>query len=154
MAPSQPLLLPLKTHWHFRKCHRFTSFSEDLFGWWCSWVIRQRPPRAPSHSGIERREWEINGKERMTEFQETGWQFISVTIYMHKPPERNLCLSSSEIWRVAIYTTDLFTALYCCVFVFPKHYKHPSASHSPRWPFDLSLCCFDKANGSKNVLKL
>lgn len=161
MGLSQPLLLPLKTHWHFRKCHRFTSFSEDHFSCWCSWVIRQRPPRAPPH--FREVEWEERemcwlwvmrserGKERAKRFEEMGRWSMESCRDKHARPSREKPLSwqrVGEIWRVAIHTADLFTAL----FGFPKHQKHPSASHSPTRPFDLGLCCFHKVYEQKYEL--
>lgn len=158
MGLSCPLLLPLKTHWHFRKCHRFTSFSEDHFSWWCSWVIRQHPPRAPQHSGRENgwrgqkqsgTEWY---KEEERGFKETGDSVENIIEYQYNKltwPSRVKPLSWQRgvgIWRVAIHTADLFTALYSCLFRFPKHQKHPSASHSPSRPFDLGLHSFHKVH--------
>lgn len=99
MGLSRPVLLPLKTHWHFCKCHRFTSFSKGRFSWWCSWVIRQRPPCAPPHStggrvggkgniGID---WNKEQERRVKGFKKWShsWENIIESLYnKHARPSR------------------------------------------------------------------
>lgn len=141
MGPSPLLLLPLKTDWHFCKCHSFTSFSEDHFHWWCSWVIRQPPQHAPPHLGRSR--WrrenyvgssDVNGDEKRIKdnWSEPRGKLMSGQL-------------GAEIWRVASHTADTSTALYSSQFSFQKNTRsilspptHPachltSVLGSPLW---------------------